>query len=261
MASRYKWSHRTGYANLNQLCSMTDHNPTAPRRESPQLLFADSAQRAFFQGVVLGARSLGFEHCGYLIGIPVRGAAWRFVMTSNFPRSWQERYLRLGYHSIDPTIEHAKTSALPLTWSSALFDPALARDAREIGFNHGWTQPLRDSNGRFGMLTLARSQGAVSTDELEAKLPMMQWLAQVAHARLSCEFLARYRNECSIRLTEREIEVLRLASEGGTASDIAELTGVGERTVNFHIANIIGKLGATNKTHAVTLAMRLGLLD
>jgi DNA-binding CsgD family transcriptional regulator len=240
---------------------MTDHNLAAPRRESPQLLFVHGTHRDFFRGVVLGARSLGFEHCGYLIGVPVRGAGWRFVMTSNFPRSWQEHYLRQGYQAIDPTIEHAKTSVMPLTWSSALFDPALARDAREVGFNHGWTQPLRDANGKFGVLTLARSQGAISADELEAKLPMMQWLAQVVHARLFRTFVARHRNECSTRLTEREIEILRMASEGGTAGEIAALTGVGERTVNFHIGNIISKLGATNKTHAVALAMRLGLLD
>ncbi|MDP1611662.1 MAG: LuxR family transcriptional regulator [Sulfuritalea sp.] len=240
---------------------MTDHNANAPRSESSTLLFANGAQRDFFRGAVLGARSLGFEHCGYLIGIPARRVGWRFVMTSNFPRPWQERYLKHGYHAIDPTIEHAKTSVLPLIWSSELFDPALARDARELGFNHGWSQPLRDSNGKFGVLTLARGRGAISADELEAKLPMMQWLAQVVHARLFRAFLARHRNECSPRLSERELEVLRLASEGGTAGEIAELTGVGERTVNFHIANIIDKLGATNKTHAVTLAMRLGLLD
>lgn len=240
---------------------MADPDPDTPRRESQQLLYADGAHRDFFRGVVLGARNLGFEHCGYLIGVPLRGAGWRFVMTSNFPRAWQERYLRHGYQALDPTIEHAKTSALPLTWSSTLFDPAFARDARELGLNYGWTQPLRDSNGKFGVLTLARSEGAISADELEAKLPLMQWLAQVVHARLFGEFLARHRNECSIRLTERELEVLRLASEGGTAGDISELTGVVERTVNFHIANAISKLGATNKTHAVTLAMRLGLLD
>lgn len=240
---------------------MTDHNPTTPRRESSQLLFVRSAHRDFFRGVVLGARSLGFEHCGYLVGIPVRGAGWRFVMTSNFPRSWQEHYLRQGYHAIDPTIEHAKTSVLPLTWSSALFDSALARDARAIGLNHGWTQPLRDANGKFGVLTLARSQGAISVEEQESKRPMMRWLAQVVHARLFREFLARHRNECGIRLTEREIEILRLASEGGTAGDISALTGVAERTINFHIANAIAKLGATNKTHAVTLAIRLGLID
>ena len=38
----------------------------------------------------------------------------------------------------------------------------------------GWTQPLRDSNGKFGVLTLARSQGAITADELTKKLPMMQ---------------------------------------------------------------------------------------
>ncbi len=238
---------------------MSDH--AISHRESPPLLYADGAQRDFFRGVVLGARNLGFEHCAYLIGVPMRSADWRFVMTSNFSRSWRERYLRHGYHAIDPTIAHAKTSALPLTWSSALFEPAFARDAQAIGLNHGWTQPLRSAHGRFGVLTLARSDAVVSADELRAKLPMMQWLAQVVHARLFGELLARHRNELGIHLTEREIEILRMAAEGGTAGDISELTGVAERTINFHIANAINKLGATNKTHAVTLAMRLGLID
>lgn len=237
---------------------MTEY--TTPRQEPLQLLYADGAQREFFRGVVLGARNLGFQHCAYLIGVPSGDAGWHYVMTSNFPRCWRESYLRHGYHAIDPTIAHAKTSAQALTWSSAQFDPPLARDARAIGFDHGWTQPLRGAHGEFGVLTLARSS-AIDAEELQAKLPMMQWLAKVVHARLFHLFLARQRSESAMRLTERELEILRMAAEGGTAADISALTGVGERTINFHIGNIVCKLGATNKTHAVTLALRLGLID
>jgi LuxR family transcriptional regulator len=89
---------------------------------------------------------------------------------------------------------------------------------------------------------------------------MMQWLAQVVHDRLFAEFMAWQRNESIGRLTERELACLRLAADGGTSGEISAATGVAERTVNFHMANAIDKLGATNKTHAVALALRLGVL-
>jgi LuxR family transcriptional regulator len=235
-----------------------------PHRESGLLLYSGSALQDFFGGVVLGARNLGFEYCGYLIGIPVSASEWRFVMTNNFPRAWQRRYLRRGYHALDPTVEYANTGVEPMTWSRELFAAEalqdLSRDAGAIGFNHGWTQPLHDARGRFGMLTLARGDAAIDAAELQLKLPMMQWLAQVVHDRLFAEFMAWQRNESIGRLTERELACLRLAADGGTSGEISAATGVAERTVNFHMANAIDKLGATNKTHAVALALRLGVL-
>lgn len=228
-------------------------------------LDAGGSGSAFFEGAVLGARGLGFEYLGYLIGIPAADSGWRFVMTNNYPRAWQDRYLRRGYHAIDPTVQYATKESAPLAWSRELFAGealgALARDTLEIGLNHGWTQPLHDASGSFGMLTLARRGGPLGEEELRAKLPMMQWLAHVVHQRLFGEFQAWQRNAALGRLTERELGCLRLAAEGGTSADISRLTGVGERTVNFHMANAISKLGAANKTHAVVLAMRMGLLD
>jgi LuxR family transcriptional regulator len=234
-------------------------------RSQAFLLDAGGMERGFFEGAVLGARSLGFEYIAYVIGVPDVDAGWRFVMTGNLPRAWQERYVRRAYHAIDPTVQYAKTAIAPLAWSRELFAGealgALARDTLAIGLNHGWTQPVHDANGSFGMLTLARRGGPLGEEELRAKLPMMQWLAHVVHQRLFGEFQSWQRNATQGRLTERELGCLRLAADGGTAADISRLTGVGERTVNFHMANAISKLGAANKTHAVALAMRLGLLD
>lgn len=244
---------------------MVNTIPQTSSRDSPHLLYAGRVQEDFFKGLALGARGLGFEHCEYLIGVPVAGRNWHFVMTNTFPKVLQERYRRHGFHEVDPTIEYAKTGVAPLTWSNELFEQAslsaLSRELSGVGFNHGWTQPLRDSHGRFGALTLARSKGQVTREELRTKLPMMQWLASVAHAMLFREFLAKHQTECFAELTEREIAFLRLAAEGKTAGEIAAELGVVERTASFHISNAITKLGATNKTHAVTLAMRRGLLD
>lgn len=59
-------------------------------------------------------------------------------------------------------------------------------------------------------------------------------------------------------LTEREIEVLRLAARGRTNRAIGHELGISHRTVQGHLANIYGKLGVNSRTEAVTEALRRG---
>ena len=62
-------------------------------------------------------------------------------------------------------------------------------------------------------------------------------------------------------LTSRELEVLRLIRDGHRNKQIADELAIAETTVNFHIKNILNKLGANDRTHAVTIALRRGLLQ
>ena len=61
-------------------------------------------------------------------------------------------------------------------------------------------------------------------------------------------------------LTARELEVLQLIRDGFKNKQIADRLSISENTVNFHIKNIVDKLGANDRTHAVTIATRRGLL-
>ena len=61
-------------------------------------------------------------------------------------------------------------------------------------------------------------------------------------------------------LTAREVGVLQLIRDGFKNKQIAEQLHISENTVNFHIKNIVDKLGANDRTHAVTIAVRRGLL-
>ena len=61
-------------------------------------------------------------------------------------------------------------------------------------------------------------------------------------------------------LTPRELDVLRLIRDGHRNKQIADDLGIAEGTVNFHIKNLVGKLGANDRAHAVTIAIRRGLL-
>ncbi|MGF1569664.1 MAG: response regulator [Nodosilinea sp.] len=60
-------------------------------------------------------------------------------------------------------------------------------------------------------------------------------------------------------LTERELEVLQLLVQGKTNRDIGEALCVVEGTVKFHVRNILEKLGAGDRTQAVTIALKRGL--
>lgn len=62
-------------------------------------------------------------------------------------------------------------------------------------------------------------------------------------------------------LTARELDVLRLIREGYRNKQIADQLAISENTVNFHIKNLMEKLRANDRTHAVTIALRRGLLQ
>jgi len=62
-------------------------------------------------------------------------------------------------------------------------------------------------------------------------------------------------------LSDREIEVLRRVATGNSNKIIAEQLTVSEATVKEHMKSIFSKLGANDRTHAVTIAMKRGFLD
>lgn len=61
-------------------------------------------------------------------------------------------------------------------------------------------------------------------------------------------------------LTTRELEVLQLIHDGHRNKQIAKQLSISESTVNFHIKNLVEKLHANDRTHAVSIAIRRGLL-
>jgi DNA-binding NarL/FixJ family response regulator len=62
-------------------------------------------------------------------------------------------------------------------------------------------------------------------------------------------------------LSSREIEVLRLIASGNANKLIADQLSISEETVKSHVTNILSKLGANDRTHAVTIGLRLGIID
>src|SRR6202166_620558 len=62
-------------------------------------------------------------------------------------------------------------------------------------------------------------------------------------------------------LSSREIDVLRLIATGNANKEIAAQLSIAEATVKSHVTNILAKLGANDRTHAVTIGLKRGIID
>jgi len=63
------------------------------------------------------------------------------------------------------------------------------------------------------------------------------------------------------QLSEREIEVLRLIAGGNANKEVAARLNLAEDTVKRHVTNILSKLGANDRTHAVTIGLSRGIIE
>jgi len=82
------------------------------------------------------------------------------------------------------------------------------------------------------------------------------------HKRLSPEVAAEIAEHVSDNaLTPREVDVLRLVAGGNANKEIAARLSLTEETVKSHIRNILAKLGANDRTHAVAIGLRRGIIE
>ncbi len=95
------------------------------------------------------------------------------------------------------------------------------------------------------------------------RIELLEVIRAVAHGqrRLPPEVAARLMERLHTQaLTEREVDVLRLMARGKSNKAIGVELHIGEGTVKFHVNNILGKLGAEDRTQAVTIALQRGII-
>ncbi|MGN2485909.1 LuxR family transcriptional regulator AbaR [Acinetobacter calcoaceticus] len=217
-----------------------------------------------FEVVKSTASKLGFDYCAYGMQSPLSIAEPKTIMLNNYPEAWQKRYVKQQYVRVDPTVQHCMLSLQPLVWSSQSANTQSQKDfweeACSYGLNVGWAQSSRDFIGTRGMLTLARSADQLSEKEQKAQYTNMFWLSQTVHSSIAKIVNDAEFAQFNLYLTNREKEVLRWTAEGKTSAEIAQILGVTERTVNFHLCNSMQKLNVNNKISAAIRAVMLGIL-
>jgi LuxR family quorum sensing-dependent transcriptional regulator len=151
-----------------------------------------------------------------------------------------------------------------LNGAKSKFDPEREPRAKELmqrrfdfGFRGCLVIPIPGPGGSIACV----SMGTMRRFSVSARdRPALRLMGYYAFERA-----ARLRTNNSVNpkrtLTNREQEVLHWAAVGKSAWEIGEILAITERTVTDHVQSACRKLGSVNRTHAVALALRDGLIS
>jgi two-component system, NarL family, response regulator YdfI len=146
----------------------------------------------------------------------------------------------------------------------SLLASGLASDVAVVVLADGMTAAASADALRAGVR--AALPGDISPEQLVSALQAVASGLLVLHPSHAEEglaagsALARALDELAESLTNRELEVLQMLAAGLSNKEIAARLNISEHTVKFHVASILGKLGAGSRTEAVSLGIRRGLV-
>ena len=249
---------------------------TLPAGRVPAFLLpiAEAATRGESVGEALAAvvRDLGYD--GYTYGCGTAYAPTResrsYVWT-NLPLAWVRRYDQNSYIEVDPRATDAILHTTPMLWDRHTF-PSTRRqraffdDAAEYGVCSGVAIGLRDANQAMAGFYLSSARPKIDDAE-RARFQQIEGdillLAHFIHGVLAANIVGKGLPAPSMgaALSPRERECLQLAAKGLSSSQIAETLAIGERTVHFHVGNLLSKLGVANRHEAIAKAVSIGLIS
>ncbi|MFL9910649.1 autoinducer binding domain-containing protein [Paraburkholderia sp. RL17-337-BIB-A] len=215
-----------------------------------------------FSTLSRASQDLGFLYCafGYVERTPF--SSRNIFIKSSYPESWVLRYREKEYLDIDPIARLEPVDLTPVIWNDELFaDTAqLWDEAKSAGLAIGISQPCWDPRGQLGIYSLARDCNPLSSDEIKALRPFLAALAHLSISHISQISDRQQLVTNNVKLTDREIEVLRWTADGKSAKGISNALDISVDTVNFHLKNCMRKLDAPSKGSAAAYAIAYGLL-
>ena len=182
---------------------------------------------------------------------------------------WTRQYISQNYVKSDPVVRETIVSRLPIQWTETFMlstrtpdESVFMEDAWENGICRGYTVPIHGPRGEFGLLMVSSPE---SDREFASLMDLYAYDLQVVahhfHDSAQRALSKQLKVPAPIPLTSREVEILKWTVDGKTAWEIGQIVHISERTVNFHLRNIMAKFGVHNKTHAAAKAVNLGLFS
>ncbi|MCE4555824.1 helix-turn-helix transcriptional regulator [Roseateles cellulosilyticus] len=222
---------------------------------------------SFERRLVATADAMGFPIIsGALMrGLPKDGEV-QGLSFGNTPAGHAEAYKDLGETLRDPVFDRLMAQPLPVVYDQATYTTAGVGELWETqapyGYKTGIAVKLQLGAGdKQFLLGVDREE---PLPELGAGLTQLigglQLLA--VHAMTAADRLLGRRLDVAAlpKLTKRELDVLSWTAQGKTAWEVSVILGMSEKTVNFHLGNVMRKLEVNSKHQAVLKCMSAGLL-
>jgi LuxR family quorum-sensing transcriptional regulator LasR len=181
------------------------------------------------------------------------------LVVRDYPAGFSQWYFESGMVMHDPTVAHCQRTMEALVWTPQMYTPEsmpLYEEARAAGLEYGISVAYHESGEVKSMISFARDR---PFDERELK-----YHVALAHTTIACAHLAAKRTAIpqlveSLRgkLTPREQWCMELLCEGKSNSVMAQLMGISEATVEFHLRNLYDKLKVTTRYQAMAAGLQL----
>ncbi|MBC9000122.1 autoinducer binding domain-containing protein [Pseudomonas sp. N40(2020)] len=227
-----------------------------------QLTFAKGIDAAY-PILLKFAENLGFNFCAISVTSPHREIHLNALQINNYPEEWNQQYAQKNFRKIDPVIAHCNHSMLPIVWNETVFaeTPQLWESLKEHRLQHGWSQAFHnEESGLCSIISLARKHCPISPLELYEHFGYMFYATSHLSELFARALPPQPAKSRQPHLSPRELEVLQLSASGKTAYEISKILSLSERTVNYHVQNVIEKLNVCNKISAVIAAARAGII-
>jgi len=200
---------------------------------------------------------------------PLKSSDWRSTrldrdvfLHSSAPEGWWDEYSAMAKHEPDLGMMMAKASLMSCTWTETMkmLEPiGIDRWPYDLALQYGMRDGLTCSVGRRWLVVYWSPK--VLTDALTPPRRIILFAA-ASFAALRLEQLTSHDRRWpeKIRITPRELAVLRLVSMGRQTDEIAKLLGLGDETVRSHLKKVQSKLGVRNRAQAAAEAVRQQLI-
>lgn len=187
----------------------------------------------------------------------------------NFPASFERGWEK--FMKVDPYYRACFETTLPFDWHSVRRSRNITTDQKQaigyladFGLRNGVTVPVHLPHGKFAVMSAITCReskvgrgSAISQQTNNALLGLMHSFTKAIHDR---KLETQIPTSVPSFLTAREQECLKWASQGKTSAEIAVIIDRSVDTVRLHIKNAIRKLDASNRSHAIAIALHLGLI-
>jgi LuxR family transcriptional regulator, quorum-sensing system regulator CviR len=180
----------------------------------------------------------------------------------SFPEDWIRAYCAPNSFERDAVVQKHFATYATQYWADGrirLEEPNALSLCRDFGLRRGYVAGLGSYfSGREGSL-FCFSSATVKRDKRGDII--LHHLVPHLHLALLLTLRPTSPPLFDGTLSRREKEVLDWLKEGKSSWDISVLLGIRERTVNFHVYNIMRKLGTSNRAQTVAVALHCGLID
>jgi len=207
--------------------------------------------------------SEGYENCVLtsLRGRKIGRVAWVMV-----PDGYQDAYMEKRWDRIDPVVACSLRALRPFYWSDVIERTPLSdaqlrflNECRELKVHSGVVFPFHGPGHRIDIMSISRRVGEQPDPARTSFLHAISVQTWDRYLELSQE--QPFLDTEGLLLTDRELEILRRCKDGKTRAEIGEILSISHKTVEFHLRNIMNKLGANNQVTAIVIALQRGLME